>query len=148
MILTTSFYDMNQKIDKKKRLFPKFQLIPISRFQVMHDYVCFIAPIDYRWIKSCVQDFLWKLLSFSYWNDLSQIPLRNCGSTEICKKIKFWKFWECHLFNISEYAFKQRWQSSSCEAPCTGDWAWESKHFSRYNIFFSYRFDTWKVDHT
>ena len=34
--------DINKKI-----LFPKFQLIPIVRFQVMHDYVCFIAPIDY-----------------------------------------------------------------------------------------------------
>ena len=31
----------------KKSLFPKFQLIPISCFQVMHDYVYFIAPIDY-----------------------------------------------------------------------------------------------------
>ena len=31
----------------KKSLFPKIQLIPILRFQVMHDYVCFIAPIDY-----------------------------------------------------------------------------------------------------
>ena len=31
----------------KKSLFPKFQLIPSSNFQVMHDYVCFIAPIDY-----------------------------------------------------------------------------------------------------
>ena len=30
-----------------KSLFPKFQLIPVLRFQVMHDYVCFIAPIDY-----------------------------------------------------------------------------------------------------
>ena len=30
-----------------KSLFPKFQLFPILRFQVMHDYVCFIAPIDY-----------------------------------------------------------------------------------------------------
>ena len=28
----------------KKSLLPKFQLIPILRFQVMHDYVCFIAP--------------------------------------------------------------------------------------------------------
>ena len=34
--------DINQK-----SLFPKFQLIPILCFQVMHDYVCFIAPIDY-----------------------------------------------------------------------------------------------------
>ena len=31
----------------KKSLFQKFQLIPNLRFQVMHDYVCFIAPIDY-----------------------------------------------------------------------------------------------------
>ena len=31
----------------KKSLFPKFQLIPILRFKVMHDYVCFIAPIDH-----------------------------------------------------------------------------------------------------
>ena len=31
----------------KKSLFPKFQLIPILSFQVMHDYVRFIAPIDY-----------------------------------------------------------------------------------------------------
>ena len=31
----------------KKSIFPKFQLTPILRFQVMHDYVCFIAPIDY-----------------------------------------------------------------------------------------------------
>ena len=31
----------------KKNLFPKFQLIPSSNFQVMHDNVCFIAPIDY-----------------------------------------------------------------------------------------------------
>ena len=31
----------------EKSLFPKFQLFPILRFQVMHDYVCFIAPIDY-----------------------------------------------------------------------------------------------------
>ena len=33
--------DMN-----KKSLFPQFQPIPILRFQVMHDYVCFIAPIN------------------------------------------------------------------------------------------------------
>ena len=31
----------------KKSLNPEFQLIPILRFQVMHDYMCFIAPIDY-----------------------------------------------------------------------------------------------------
>ena len=39
---------------KQKSIFPKFQLIPILRFQVMHDYVCFIAPIDY-----CVIKYVW-----------------------------------------------------------------------------------------
>ena len=34
----------------EKSLFPKFQLIPILHFQIMHDYVCFFAPIGY-----CVQ---------------------------------------------------------------------------------------------
>ena len=38
VILTTS---------QKKNLFLKFQLIPILRFQIMRDYECFIAPIDY-----------------------------------------------------------------------------------------------------
>ena len=31
----------------KKTINPKFQLIPILRFQFMYDYVCFIASIDY-----------------------------------------------------------------------------------------------------
>ena len=31
----------------RKSLFPKFQLIPIWRFQVMNGYVCFNASIDY-----------------------------------------------------------------------------------------------------
>ena len=34
--------DINEKI-----IFPKFQLIPILQFQVMHNHVCFIAPIVY-----------------------------------------------------------------------------------------------------
>ena len=49
----------------KESLFPKFQLIPILGFQVMHGYVFFIVPIDYCVEKkSRVWDFLWKLLSF------------------------------------------------------------------------------------
>ena len=50
----------------KKCLFPKFQLIPILRFPVMHDYVYFTAPIDYCVdMNSLVSEtFLWKLLSF------------------------------------------------------------------------------------
>ena len=48
-ILTTAFHSMNEKVFKKKRkLFPKFQLIPVSHFQVMHDYVCFIVPTDFN----------------------------------------------------------------------------------------------------
>ena len=42
MILATSFYDMNQKM-LKKGLFPKFQVIPILRLQVMYDYAFFTA---------------------------------------------------------------------------------------------------------
>ena len=48
---------MNQRHESedinKNSLFPKFQLIPSSNFQVMHDYVCFNAPIDY-WAISCL----------------------------------------------------------------------------------------------
>ena len=42
-----------RRYKQKKSLNPKFQLIPILRFQVMHDYVCFTAPIDY-----CVKEIL------------------------------------------------------------------------------------------
>ena len=114
---------------KKKRLFPKFQMNPILRFRVMHGYVCFIAPIGYIYhdilckIKSHVRDFLWKFVSFQ-WNDFSLIPLGmdytnklalgKCTSyrkaTKICKKLKklkLWKFWERPLFDIREYAFNK-----------------------------------------
>ena len=51
---------MMTNLDLAQSLFRKFQLIPILRFQVMHDYMCFIAPRDYcvKIIKSHVQDFL------------------------------------------------------------------------------------------
>ena len=42
IILWHEWEDIN-----KESVFPKFQLILILRFQVMHDYVWFIAPIDY-----------------------------------------------------------------------------------------------------
>ena len=49
VILIISFYDMNQNIYKRNNnnnnLIPKFQLIPIIRLKVMHDYVCFIATV-------------------------------------------------------------------------------------------------------
>ena len=40
------FSCMNLETKTKKSLFQKFQLIPILRFQVMHDYVCFIVPME------------------------------------------------------------------------------------------------------
>ena len=43
---------------KQKSLYPKFQLIPILRFQIMHDYVCFIVPIDYCVEKSLMYETL------------------------------------------------------------------------------------------
>ena len=97
--------DINKKI-----LFPKFQLIQNLHFQVMHDYVWFIAFIDYcvEWSLVC-ETFLWKLLLFHtkmilvwfLWGSvLLRVELR-----KYAKKIKFWKFWERPLFNISEYTF-------------------------------------------
>ena len=48
VILTTCIVLWHESEDiNKKGLFPKFKLIPILRLQVMHDYVCFITPIDY-----------------------------------------------------------------------------------------------------
>ena len=48
MILTASFYDMNQNIFFKKKLFPQFLLIAILHFQVMHNYIHWHCPIDYH----------------------------------------------------------------------------------------------------
>ena len=67
MFLTTSFYDMNQKVltkkkEEKKRLFPKFQLIPILHLQVMHDYVHLHCSIDYHVKLILVDKNLCKLL--------------------------------------------------------------------------------------
>ena len=83
-------------------------MIQIFRFQV--DYVCFEAHIimhnlkthcSHRlmcWIKSCTRDFLRKIALISYRNDFNLIPFGNDASwretTKICKKFKFWKFWE------------------------------------------------------
>ena len=95
---------------KQKSLLPKFQLIPILRFQVMYNYVYFIAPIDNCVELSLVSEtFLWKLLL--YWNDFGPTPLGKCASKrsapQICQKFTFEIFWERPLFDISEYAFKQ-----------------------------------------
>ena len=47
VILTTSFNEHKSEDINIKSLFPKFQLIPILRLQVMHDYVVFHCSIDY-----------------------------------------------------------------------------------------------------
>ena len=47
VILTIIFLWHESEDINKKCLLPKFQSIPILRFQVMHDNVYFIAPIDY-----------------------------------------------------------------------------------------------------
>ena len=50
---------------KQESLLPKFQLIRILHFQDMHEYLCFIVPIDYCVEWSFVQEtFYEKLLSF------------------------------------------------------------------------------------
>ena len=65
VILTTWFWYESENI-YKKGLFPKFQLIPILHFQVMHDLCCFIAPIDYcvEFSQNRRPDFLWNCSHF------------------------------------------------------------------------------------
>ena len=77
VILTTSFYEMNQKIKTKKAFFPKFQSIPILRFQVKYDYVCFIASINFCIELVSSTRFSVKIALISYWHDFSLIPLGN-----------------------------------------------------------------------
>ena len=45
VIFTTSFLWHQSEDINQKSLFPKFQFIPVLRFQVMYDYVCSIASI-------------------------------------------------------------------------------------------------------
>ena len=94
----------------KNSLFPKSQLIPILHFQVMHDCVFHCSHRLLCWIKvSCIWISV-KIALISCWNDFSLIPSRKCasyrGAMKICKKYKFWQFWERPLFGIREYAFK------------------------------------------
>ena len=63
---------------KQKSLLPKFQLIPILSFQVKHDYVCFIAPIDYCVEWSLVQTFCENCSHFI----LKWFPTNSFGGTE------------------------------------------------------------------
>ena len=63
-----------ERYKQKKNLFPKFQLIPILHFQVKHDYVCFIAPIDYCVTEVSCTRLSVKIALISYWNGFSLIP--------------------------------------------------------------------------
>ena len=67
----------------KKRLFPKFQLIPILRLLVMYDYVHWHYSIEYR------------VRLFS--DDFSLIPLGKYINVPLDEKLKFWHFWERSL---------------------------------------------------
>ena len=77
----------------KKSLFPKFQLTPVT-FQVMHDYVCFIASIDYcvelrlinkTFYENCSHFILKWVQSNSFW----ELVLRLRRATKRFKKFKF-----------------------------------------------------------
>ena len=85
-------------------------MIPILRFQVMHDYVCFIAPIDYCVEKSLVHETFCKNCSYFIlkWfqpNSFGELYFLE-KSYENMQKIQFLKFWERPLFDVSEYAFR------------------------------------------
>ena len=90
----------------KNSLFPKFQLILILRFQVMHDYVCFIAPTDYcvslveeTFCENC-SNFTLKWLQPNSFGEMCFLEERY---EKMQKKFKVWKFWECPLFKVREY---------------------------------------------
>ena len=97
----------------KNRLFPKFRSIPILGFQVKRDYVCFTAPIYHCVELSLVYETICEncsnfALEWFQPNSFGEVwPLEK--SMKICKKFKFWfwKFWECPLFDIREYACNQ-----------------------------------------
>ena len=95
VILTTSFYDMNQKIKKKVY----FQNSVDSNFMfmklpVMHDYVCFIAPIDY-----CVELIL-----------VDKTFCENCSQI-ILKWLQPNSFWEMYFFIEESLYAKKQWRS-------------------------------------
>ena len=61
VILTTAFYDMNQKIYNQKKptlCISKISVNPILHLQVMHDYIVFHCSIGY-----CVE---WSLSDENY----------------------------------------------------------------------------------
>ena len=92
-----------------KSLFPKFQLIPILRFEVMHDYVCFIAPMVHfvelslmykTFCESCSHFILKWFQPYSFWGI---VLLR--GELQKYAKNSNLKNFESTVFIIREYAF-------------------------------------------
>ena len=91
-----------------KSLFPKFQLIPILRFQGMHDYVCFIAPIDYCvehtlvYETSC-ENYSHFIMKWFQPNSLEEVCFLE--SYENMQKIQMFENFGSPLFDIRDYTF-------------------------------------------
>ena len=84
-------------------------MIPILRFQVMHGYVCFIAPIDYFVELSLVYETFCEncshfILKWFQPNSFGELCFLE-DSYRNMQKFKYFNFWESPLFDISEYAF-------------------------------------------
>ena len=102
---------MNQKMLRKIK-FPKFQLIPILRLQVMHDYVHWYCPINYCVKLILVDENVCKNCFTSRWNDFCLIPLGKCASwrrtTNKWNNSKF-EIFQSTLYMKSEiWAYKQK----------------------------------------
>ena len=73
---------------RKRKLFPKFQLIPTLRLQVMHAYVHWHCSIDASVKISLVDEHLCEIYSCSHWNLFHCRNLLLGGELQINKKIK------------------------------------------------------------
>ena len=79
VILSTFFMAWIRRYKPEKKLISKIS----SWFQFHVFKLCMIMCVSLLLqtsVLSCVRDFLWKLLSISYWNDFSLIPLGKCAS--------------------------------------------------------------------
>ena len=113
--------------ESEKKLFPKFQLIPILHLQVMHYCVhwhCFIDDC----VKLIVVDIIYvkiyriyvRIAPISHWNDFCLILLRKCASwrrgTNRCE-IQILKFLRMpSVQNVGVCAFNKGkdWKSMCC----------------------------------
>ena len=90
----------------KKKLISKISIISNLGFQVMNDYVCFIAPKDYKYFVDTEVDetFFVKIALILYWNDRSLIPWGKVLRKD-AQNSNFENF-ESALYSKSGYAFK------------------------------------------